>query len=106
MSQALLGSLPQMLTGHEVNTTACALDSDFLTTTTSCLNLAQRLEKFHNCCDEYADNIPPQSRFHMKELLSQLESHTWQLRSSGAKSLLNCDPLLSTLKDVACVIKR
>ena len=76
------------------------------TTTTSCLNLAQRLEKFRNRCDEYADDIPPQSRFHMKELLSQLESHTWQLRSSGAKSLLNCDPLLSTLKDVACVIKR
>ena len=27
----------QMLTGREVNTTACALDSNFLTTATSCL---------------------------------------------------------------------
>ncbi|XP_076068480.1 tyrosine-protein kinase Abl isoform X2 [Oratosquilla oratoria] len=75
-----------------------------------CLGLAQRTTKLHQTCTTYADNIPPQSRFHFRELLTRLEGQCQQLQSSGGKAQDSNDKLLGeveiTVKDIINAVMR
>ncbi|CAL4102604.1 unnamed protein product, partial [Meganyctiphanes norvegica] len=51
----------------------------------NCMQLAQRVGSFNAACGDYMDNIPPQGRFQMRELLTQLDQQAQQLRSAGGR---------------------
>ncbi|KAK7084452.1 Tyrosine-protein kinase abl1 [Halocaridina rubra] len=79
-------------------------------TVAACIQSAQKVSSFHKVCGEYMDNIPPQSRFHMRELLTRLELQTRQLRSAGGRSIEHNEKLFleieNTVKDVTTTVLR
>lgn len=53
----------------------------------SWLQLSDKVGLFHSSCLSYADTIaPPHARFHLRELLTKLESQSRSLRSSGTRN--------------------
>ncbi|XP_069935874.1 tyrosine-protein kinase Abl isoform X3 [Cherax quadricarinatus] len=97
--------------GHLVESSIANLQSENSTATVAaCIQAAQKVSGFHRACGDYMDNIPPQSRFHMRELLTRLELQTRQLRSAGGRSIEHNEKLFleieNTVKDITNTIQR
>ncbi|XP_071520872.1 uncharacterized protein Abl isoform X3 [Panulirus ornatus] len=97
--------------GHAVEASIANLRSESSTTTVAaCIQAAQKVSSFHRACGDYMDNIPPQSRFHMRELLTRLELQTRQLRSAGGRSIEHNEKLFfeieNTIRDVTNTLHR
>nr|XP_045596976.1 tyrosine-protein kinase Abl-like isoform X4 [Procambarus clarkii] len=97
--------------GHLVETSIANLRSESSTSTVAaCIQAAQKVSAFHRACGDYMDNIPPQTRFHMRELLTRLELQTRQLRSAGGRSIEHNEKLFleieNTVRDVTNTIQR
>ncbi|XP_069974822.1 tyrosine-protein kinase ABL1 isoform X5 [Penaeus vannamei] len=97
--------------GRGVEASVATLRTEGATTTVAaCIQSAQRVLDFYQACWEYMDNIPPQSRFHMRELLTRLELQTRQLRSAGGRSIEHNEKLFaeieSTVRDVTNTVQR
>ncbi|KAL1457095.1 hypothetical protein WDU94_001759 [Cyamophila willieti] len=77
----------------------------------SWLQLSDKVGLFHSSCLSYADSIaPPHARFHLRELLTKLETQSRQLRSSGTRNQADngkiFNELYSTLKDIVTAVQR
>uniref|UniRef100_A0A8D8UXK0 Tyrosine-protein kinase n=1 Tax=Cacopsylla melanoneura TaxID=428564 RepID=A0A8D8UXK0_9HEMI len=77
----------------------------------SWLQLSDKVGLFHSSCLSYADSIaPPHARFHLRELLTKLETQCRQLRSSGTRNQADngkiFNELYSTLKDIVTAVQR
>ncbi|XP_068218166.1 tyrosine-protein kinase Abl-like isoform X3 [Palaemon carinicauda] len=97
--------------GKTLENSIASLRSEGSTATVAaCIQSAQKVSGFHRACGDYMDNIPPQSRFHMRELLTRLELQTRQLRSAGGRSIEHNEKLFleieNTVKDVTNTVLR
>ncbi|KAK3850172.1 hypothetical protein Pcinc_043101, partial [Petrolisthes cinctipes] len=97
--------------GNTTEGCIAALRSEGSTATVAaCIQAAQKVAGFQRTCVDYMDNIPPQSRFHMRELLTRLEVQARHLRSAGGRSLQHNEKLFmeieSTVRDVTTTIQR
>ncbi|XP_066975213.1 tyrosine-protein kinase ABL1 isoform X7 [Macrobrachium rosenbergii] len=97
--------------GRGLESSIASLRSEGSTATVAaCIQSAQKVSGFHRACGDYMDNIPPQSRFHMRELLTRLELQTRQLRSAGGRSIEHNEKLFleieNTVKDVTNTVLR
>ncbi|KAI5734807.1 hypothetical protein M8J77_010645 [Diaphorina citri] len=77
----------------------------------SWLQLSDKVGLFHSSCLSYADSIaPPHARFHLRELLTKLETQSRQLRSSGTRNQADnakiFTELHSTLRDIVSAVQR
>lgn len=77
----------------------------------SWLQLSDKVGLFHSSCLSYADTIaPPHARFHLRELLTKLESQSRSLRSSGTRNQADngkiFDDLYSVLKEIVTAVQR
>lgn len=74
------------------------------------IQLASKVASFQKLCDDYVDNIPPQSRFRMRELLGQLEKQARELKSSGNKPPSFPDKLFLqvevTVQEISSTVRR
>lgn len=71
--------------GHQVCASVAGVRMESHSSAASCMQLAQRVGSFHAACGDYMDNIPPQGRFHMRELLTQLDQQAQHLRIAGGR---------------------
>lgn len=74
------------------------------------LLLSEQVLAFYSLCGEYIDSLPPHAKFHARELLSRLQSHSQNLKTfsgnnpTGGSKLLT--DLQSTNKEIVQVIQR
>ncbi|XP_067662486.1 tyrosine-protein kinase ABL1-like isoform X2 [Haliotis asinina] len=77
---------------------------------TNFMLLSEEVQAFYALCCRYIDSLPPHAKFHAKELLSRLQSHSQNLKTytsstpSGGGRLLN--DIQSTNKEIMGVIDR
>ncbi|KAK3929109.1 Tyrosine-protein kinase Abl [Frankliniella fusca] len=98
ISQALETSLASLKTAPSVSTS-------------SWLQLSDKVGLLHTSCMGYADSVgPPHARFHLRELLTRLEAQARQLRSAGARNSSEnsrlCTEVHNTVKDVVNAVQR
>lgn len=80
-------------------------------TTSTWLQLSDKLGLLHTSCLGYADvMVPAHLKFHFRELLSRLENEALQLRSAGSRNVTDNTRLLAdvtnTIKDVVNAVLR
>ncbi|XP_044731798.1 tyrosine-protein kinase Abl isoform X2 [Chrysoperla carnea] len=80
-------------------------------TTSTWLQLSDKLGLLHTSCVGYADTmVPAHLKFHFRELLSRLENEALQLRSAGSRNVTDNTRLLAdvtnTIKDVVNAVLR
>ncbi|KAK8392078.1 hypothetical protein O3P69_017598 [Scylla paramamosain] len=79
-------------------------------TVAACIQVAQRVSAFHRACTSCVDALPPQSRFHVRELLGRLELQARQLRSAGGRAIEHNDKLFleveAGLRDISAALQR
>lgn len=79
-------------------------------TVAACIQVAQRVSAFHRACGGCVDALPPQSRFHLRELLGRLELQARQLRSAGGRAVEHNDKLFleveAGLRDIGAALQR
>ncbi|KAF4521365.1 hypothetical protein B566_EDAN006954 [Ephemera danica] len=97
ISQALESSLTSLKSSNNVSTS-------------SIIQLSDKVGLFHVSCLSFADGIPPHGRFHFRELLSRLEQQARQLRSAGSRNSADNARLFSdvqnTIRDVINAVQR
>ncbi|KRT84194.1 hypothetical protein AMK59_240 [Oryctes borbonicus] len=79
--------------------------------TSSWLQLSDKIGLLHTSCMDYADNVvPAHTKFHFRELLTRLESQARQLRSAGSRNTSEntryLNEVMNTIKDVVNVVLR
>lgn len=77
----------------------------------SWLQLSDKIGLFHGSCLSYAESTaPPHSRFHLRELLTRLDTQARSLRSAGSRNHADNTKTLSelhnTLKDIVNAVQR
>ncbi|XP_065200757.1 tyrosine-protein kinase Abl isoform X2 [Planococcus citri] len=73
----------------------------------SWLLLSDKVASFHSACLSYVDSAaPPHSKFHLRELLTKLETKSRLLRTSGARNNKTLDDLYDMLKDVINAVQK
>ena len=93
------------------------LITDLPLSSNSCIQLVLRLEKFQVWCCSYVDHLPPQSRFHVREMLGRLDGEVRQLRvrgggrspdhnASAIKGVGQFPLLVTTVKDICSTLRR
>lgn len=75
------------------------------------LQLSDKVNMFHSSCLAYAESsAPPQTRFHLGELLTRLDTQMRQLRSASSRNhsdnLKTLQELQNTLKDIINAVQR
>ncbi|KAK6195476.1 hypothetical protein SNE40_000901 [Patella caerulea] len=77
---------------------------------TNFMLLSEEVQGFYSLCSQYIDSLPPHAKFHTRELLSRLQSHSQNLKTytsntpSGGGRLLT--DIQSTNKEIMTVIER
>lgn len=94
-----------------LETSLIGLKSSPSVTSSSWLQLSDKVGLFHSSCLGYADSVaPPHARFHLRELLMRLETQARSLRSAGARNhaenAKTLAELHNTLKDVVNAVQR
>lgn len=73
----------------------------------SWLLLSDKVGSFHSACLSYVDSAaPPHSKFHLRELLTKLETQSRLLRTSGTRNNKGLDDLHDMLKDVINAVQK
>lgn len=74
------------------------------------MDLSKQVQTFHEMCSQFIDSLPPHAKFHVRELLTRLQSFSQNLKtvsgscSSGGSNLL--DDIQNTNKEILQVIQR
>lgn len=94
-----------------LETSLTSLKSAQSVSTSSWLQLSDKVGLLHTSCMGYADSLgPPHARFHLRELLTRLEAQARQLRSAGARNSSEnsrlCTEVHNTVKDVVNAVQR
>ncbi|XP_052121364.1 tyrosine-protein kinase Abl isoform X3 [Frankliniella occidentalis] len=94
-----------------LETSLTSLKSAPSVSTSSWLQLSDKVGLMHTSCMGYADSVgPPHARFHLRELLTRLEAQARQLRSAGARNSSEnsrlCTEVHNTVKDVVNAVQR
>ncbi|XP_034232083.1 tyrosine-protein kinase Abl [Thrips palmi] len=94
-----------------LETSLASLKSAPSVSTSSWLQLSDKVGLLHTSCMGYADSLgPPHARFHLRELLTRLEAQARQLRSAGARNSSEnsrlCTEVHNTVKDVVNAVQR
>lgn len=93
-----------------LETSLTSLKSSNNVSTSSIIQLSDKVGLFHVSCLSFADGIPPHGRFHFRELLSRLEQQARQLRSAGSRNSADNARLFSdvqnTIRDVINAVQR
>ena len=94
-----------------LETSLTTLKSAQSVSTSSWLQLSDKVGLLHTSCMGYADSLgPPHARFHLRELLTRLEAQARQLRSAGARNSSEnsrlCTDVHNTVKDVVNAVQR
>ncbi|KAL5012543.1 hypothetical protein ScPMuIL_011094 [Solemya velum] len=74
---------------------------------TNFMTLSEQVQTFYELCSEFIDSLPPHAKFHTKELLSRLQSHSQSLKtynssnpSAGSKLLTDIQSINKEILDV------
>ncbi|XP_054273838.1 tyrosine-protein kinase Abl isoform X2 [Macrosteles quadrilineatus] len=94
-----------------LETSLASLRSSSSVSSSSWLQLSDKVGMFHTSCLAYADSVaPPHARFHLRELLNRLETQARTLRSAGARNQADNTKTLAelhnTLKDIVNAVQR
>lgn len=94
-----------------LETTLNSIKANPTVSTTSWLQLSDKIGLLHTSCMDYADNVvPAHTKFHFRELLTRLESQARQLRSAGTRNTSEnvryLNEVMNTIKDVVNVVLR
>ncbi|CAH0390780.1 unnamed protein product [Bemisia tabaci] len=94
-----------------LESTITSLQSASTISSASWLQLSDKVGLFHSSCLSYADTIaPPQLRFHLRELLTKLETLARKLRFVGSRNQADSatilNDLLNILKDTVNAVQR
>jgi len=94
-----------------LETSLTSLKNASSVSTSSWLQLSDKVGLLHSTCMGYTDSLgPPHARFHLRELLTRLETQARQLRSAGARNSSEnsrlCCEVLNTVKDVVNAVQR
>lgn len=94
-----------------LETSLNSLKSSSSISSSSWLQLSDKVGLFHSSCLGYADSVaPPHTRFHLRELLTRLEVQARSLRSAGARNhaqnTKTLTELHNTLKDIVNAVQR
>nr|KAG5686036.1 hypothetical protein BaRGS_021598 [Batillaria attramentaria] len=79
-------------------------------TSTNFMLLSEEVQAFHSMCCRFIDALPPHAKFHARELLSRLLTHSQSLKTftstspNAGGSLLN--DIQTTNRDIMSVIQR
>ncbi|KAL1117475.1 hypothetical protein AAG570_004800 [Ranatra chinensis] len=97
--------------GQALETSFNSFKSSSPTSSASWLQLSDKVVLFHSSCLGYVDSIAPlHARFHLRELLTRMESQARQLRSAGSRNQTENAKTLSelqnTYKDVINAVQR
>ena len=94
-----------------------SLCSELPLSSSACIQLVLRLEQFQMWCSGYVEQLPPQSRFQLLEMLSRLDGEVRQLRVRGGgrspdhnspaiKGTSQFPQLVATVKDICATLQR
>lgn len=94
-----------------LETTLNSIKTNSTVSTTSWLQLSDKIGLLHTSCMDYADNVvPAHTKFHFRELLTRLEAQARQLRSAGSRNTSEntryLNEVMNTIKDVVNVVLR
>ncbi|KAJ8935196.1 hypothetical protein NQ314_012953 [Rhamnusium bicolor] len=94
-----------------LETTLNSIKSNAAVSTSTWLQLSDKIGLLHGSCMDYADNvIPAHTKFQFRELLTRLESQARQLRSAGSRNTTEntrcINEVNNTIKDVVNVVFR
>lgn len=74
---------------------------------TNFMTLSEQVQTFYELCSEFIDSLPPHAKFHTKELLSRLQSHSQSLKtynssnpSAGSRLLTDIQSINKEILDV------
>lgn len=74
------------------------------------LQLSDKLGLFHSSCVNYSESIPPQTKFHFRELLAKLETQARGLRSASTRNVQEntrfLNEITNTVKGVVNSVQR
>lgn len=74
------------------------------------LQLSDKLGLFHSSCVNYSESIPPQTKFHFRELLAKLETQARSLRSASTRNVQEntrfLNEITNTVKGVVNSVQR
>lgn len=88
-----------------------SLKSSSNVSSASWLLLSDKVNSFHSSCLSYVDSAaPPHSKFHLRELLTALETHSRLLRTAGTRNQTENNKVLNDLhnmlKDVINAVQK
>lgn len=88
-----------------------SLKSSTSVSSASWLLLSDKVGSFHSSCLSYVDSAaPPHTKFHLRELLTKLETHSRLLRTAGTRNQVEnnkiLDELHNMLKDVINAVQK
>jgi abelson tyrosine-protein kinase 1 len=93
-----------------LETSLASLKSAKSVSTSSIIQLSDKVGLFHGSCISFSDGIPPQGRFQFRELLTRLEQQARQLRSAGSRNSADNARLFldvqNTIRDVVNAVQR
>lgn len=94
-----------------LDSTLNSIRTNMAVSTSTWLQLSDKIGMLHGSCMDYADNVvPAHTKFHFRELLTRLESQARQLRSAGSKNSTDntrcINEVNNTIKDVVNVVFR
>ena len=94
-----------------LESTLRSIKSNDSVSTTTWLQLSDKIGLLHGSCMDYADNVvPAHTKFQFRELLTRLETQARQLRSAGSRNSTEntryINEVNNTIKDVVNVVFR
>ncbi|XP_059484806.1 tyrosine-protein kinase Abl isoform X3 [Neocloeon triangulifer] len=93
-----------------LETSLASLKSCNNVSTSSIIQLSDKVGLFHGSCLSFSDGIPPHGRFQFRELLTRLEQQARQLRSAGSRNSADNARLFTdvqnTIRDVVNAVQR
>lgn len=77
---------------------------------TNFLLLSEQVLNFYDLCSQYIDDLPPHAKFHVRELLSRMQTHSQNLKTYTSTTPLGGSHLLDEIKttnrEIMTVIQR
>ncbi|CAG2241154.1 ABL1 [Mytilus edulis] len=95
---------------NELNSCIESLTATGNKTSTNFMVLSEQILTFHELCSHFIDNLQVHAKFHAKELLSQLQAHSEQLKiynsSNPASGIKLTNDVKATIQEILSLIQR
>lgn len=95
---------------NELNSCIESLTATGNKTSTNFMVLSEQILTFHELCSHFIDNLQVHAKFHAKELLSQLQAHSEQLKiynsSNPASGIKLTNDVKATIQEILGLIQR